>query len=476
MIKVNLLQKQEQNALQLQKTVQAASVLQMDIQELHTWLLRQAEENPLFDLDMIEKQIAKLRGNQTDAKREEGKTEEADWERIQADWEDRRFYQQNDENDGMDAWDISADENSLSEYLRSQVLLDLKNEKDRYCMEYLIESLDEKGYLTEPADELARIIGVSEEEILGYIRLLQSLEPAGVGAGDLRECLCLQLARMQEKGKIPEEESELAQSLVTHDLERLSRQHFSQIAKARAKDSEEIKGAYQLLQSLNPIPGNSFAKRSEMRYLRADVAVVRFAGRLEVVVNDQELPRIMLHPEYRRMMQQENDPEICAYFGEKLKQLEWVRECVSKRSETLRRLAEEIVMRQRIFFENSGGGRSPLSLRDLADALSLDESTVSRAMRNKFLQCTRGVYPMSYFLMRKLPEADTGTFCGTEQIKNRIQGLIASENSIKPLSDQRLSEYLQTEGIRISRRTVTKYRMELGIPDAAGRKQRSEGT
>ena len=475
MLEANQRQEQEQRQQLSQRMIQSAEILQMDTQELEQYIAAQAAENPMIDLDEMEKgetasRAAEEKGSMTERERELLR-KKLEW-LNRCDEQNRVYYaEEAEEAEQREPWNVSLEENSLKDYLMSQLILKIRTDREREIMEFLVDSLDRRGYLTDSAEALAETLGMKRQELFSYIGLLRSLEPAGVGAGSLSECLILQLRRFAENGTISDADCSRLCKLADTQLEALSRQHFEQAAEALGESREQIMADYRILQRLNPIPGNAFSSREEMRYVKPDAAVVKFEGYFEVLINDLYLPRVSVNAYYLKLLQEDRSKEVQAYLGEKYRQLEWIRRCIQERSDTLLRVTREIVRQQAAFFEHPDGKRLPMSLRDVAEALGLHESTVSRTVKNKFLQCARGVYPMNYFFVRKASNFDDGAGITPEQFRSAIRKLIREENPAKPLSDQRIADRLELDGMPLSRRTVAKYRAEMLIPDASGRRQ-----
>lgn len=474
MMEILMNQREEQRQQLSQKMIQSAEILQMDGQELEHYIMEQAAENPMYDLDQLEKHAAREAENVA-----EGTDREREVLRRKLEWlgrsdeQNRVYYTEEAEEDGKrEAWNVSEEENSLSDYLMSQLTLSLKTPKERSCMEFLVESLDGRGYLSETPESVGAALGISEAEAARCISLLQSAEPAGVGAANLGECLALQVQRLLEAGLLPEEDAALLAEMAKLHLDALSKQHFDRVAAKLSVGRDEVLRLYGILRGLNPIPGNAFGSRKDMRYIRPDVTVVKFDGYFEVLSDTAYLPRVSVNAYYRKVLETEPTEEVRQYLGEKLRQLEWVRHCIAERSDTLQRVAREIVARQQAFFERPDGQRTALGLREVAEALGVHESTVSRAVKNKFLQCQRGVYPLNYFFVRGAADAEDGQRVTPEVLKQRLVALIRAEDKKKPLSDQKLSERMCEEGYPLSRRTVAKYRAELLIPDASARRER----
>ena len=303
-----------------------------------------------------------------------------------------------------------------------------------------------------------------------YIKILQSVEPAGVGAQNAGQCLMIQLERMRDGGLIEEELFGQVSKLVEQHLEDLGKHRFVQVAEQMGITVEQVDLCFRMIQKLNPIPGNSFSSREKLRYIKPDVTVVKFEDYFEILVNDLNTPRTTFNRYYLRMMNQDSSREVQEYIKNKYHQAQWMQHCVEERGNTLRKVTREIVAIQHEFFENPNGKRVPMNLLTIADRLEIHESTVSRAIRNKFLQCSRGVFPINYFFVKGVAGASESPVT-PEDVKQKIMEVIEQENKRKPLSDQKISDQLKAAGIEISRRTIAKYRGELMIADASGRKE-----
>lgn len=474
MFEMEYRQTQEQKMILSQKMIQSAEILQMDVQELVTYVQQQALENPLIDMDEMEKGISGSMYGDGEA----GQAEKDEFRRKlewlnRMDEQNRIYYSEEyEEAQNREPWNVSGEENSLEDYVLSQLLMQLRTEKDYECMEFLVYSLDSRGYLTDDAGELKARLGIDDEEMERYLRLLKSAEPAGVGAGTLEECLQIQLARLAEAGCLAPQDYEELMALTGHYMEELGKRHFDRIAEQMEISVEDVIRYYEVVRKLNPIPGNSFSSREEMRYVKPDVTVVKFEDYFEVLVNDTNIPHISVNRQYLNMMNEDSTGEVQEYIQNKYRQVQWIQHCIEERNGTLRRVAREMVSVQHAFFEKPDGKRVPMSLRDIAERLDIHESTVSRAVKNKFLQCAWGIYPMNYFFVKKVAADSVGEGMTPEYVRNQIQEIIGAEDRKKPLSDQKICERLKTMGIEVSRRTVAKYRGEMMIPDTTGRKNR----
>ena len=478
----------EQKQIISQQMIQTLKVLEMNVTELEAYLTRLSAENPVVELEPSEyrketEDLALARQAEFERKLE--------W-LSSADRQNRTYYADDAPDQGLNAvQDPASSGETLAEQLHTQLLLKEYTARDFRILDFMARSLDSRGYFTEPLAIVTEHFSVTEDEAESLLRKLQELEPAGVGARDLKECLLLQLRRhsgdlifhfskdgtssaltaeeLLESAKM----TELAEQLVLHHLEDIARNHIDLIARKRGTTVPAVEAACSLIRRLNPKPGNAFSDGRALPYVRPDVIVIRRedAPDFDVLVNDYQCPRLSVNSFYEALAQETDDPEAKKYLREKLAQIAQAKADLANRSSTLSRVAGLLVRLQSSFFLRGPGFRSPMVLSDLAGPLSLHESTVSRALKDKYLQCSWGVFPMNYFLnaaaVRKSAEED-GT--GTDQVYRALQEVIDAEDKRKPLSDEKICAALAERGIQIARRTVNKYRKELGIPDKSGRK------
>ena len=351
---------------------------------------------------------------------------------------------------------------TLREYLLFQINTQDIPEGHKTVLRFLAESTAESGYLEKDAIEMMvekyPMKARTAERILVEF---QSLDPAGVGARDLKECLLIQLRR---KGA-----SALAMRIAEEYLEDVAKNHLQQIAKKEKVTMAEVLEALKELRGCQPKPGSGFAGEEETAFIIPDVLVEEKDGAWAVTVNGSVIPHLNISHSYVKVLRSGADAQTEEYISEKLKQAEWVLQCISRRENTLQQVSECIVRRQRNFFAEPHGQLVPLRLTDVAEELGLHESTVSRAVKEKYLQCSRGVFLLSSFFSNGIAAAEGEI--SAESIRNRLKDIIEAEDKRKPLSDRELTEKLMSEGIQISRRTVAKYREGMGILGASGRKE-----
>ena len=442
--------------------MQSMEILQMGSQELLEYIQDQVQENPV--LEMEEKY-----GKGDDTAVLQRKLE---WLES-TDAQNRYYHQQDTEDDEKDPISnygtVDEREENLYLYVLSQLeVMDLEPEL-LPVGRFLVESLNQNGWLDESVEDLAEELGKPVEEVEKALAAVQSLEPAGVGARNLSECLVLQLQRRHE-------DSGLAIRIARDFLDPLSKSRYGLIAKSLGVCQEEVRTACDLIRTLNPRPGGGFAARENLVYINPDLFVVNFPDHFELLTNDYFFPNLNISGYYCRMLKSTEDNEVKDYLMGKVRQAKWVVHSIEQRRSTLLRCAECILEFQEEFFRRGPGHLKPMCLADIAQKVGVHESTVSRTVRDKYLQCASGVYPLSYFFSRSLgaPAARPGTeenASSPDFAKALLKRLIGGEDKRKPLSDQKLCELMSQEGCALSRRTVAKYRDELGIPSTTGRKQ-----
>lgn len=423
--------------------LQSMEVLQMTSQELLAYIGRMTEENPLLDQsDPPEAAYEELR-------------RQALW--IDGGLGNRATFTHEDA--AMEAGREDRALESLAAFLRDQIhRLRLSRPLTALC-EYLAELVDEDGYLNqEDLDDLASM-KIPQALVDQALDTLQSLDPPGVGARSLSECLLLQLSR--RGGADP-----LAMEIAARFLPELGRKHYAAIAQKLGAGVEAVRAAETIISALEPHPGRAFQSAEPAAYVRPDVFVAEIEGEWRVILNEYYLPRVSVNDYYLRLLKSSDEKETRDYLRQKLQQAKWLLSSLERRGGTLRRCAEAVLEAQRPFFSGKTGELSPMSLSALAEELELHPSTVSRAVRGKYLQCRQGTFPLRYFF--SLP---VGGGISRQAAKQALLALIREENPRRPYSDQDLCRLLSERGIPLARRTVTKYRLELGLGSSAARRK-----
>ena len=444
-----------------QRMIQSAEILQMTSQELNTYINELALENPVIDI--VEPPTAQ---------EQRESIEQQEWLNSFNE-ENYYLYQRQNNDDDYDfksSWNINTDDGeTLQDYLWSQLITENFTDQETEIIKFMLECLDNKGYLEESIETIASYFGTDTELVEDLLSDLQALDPSGVCARSLEECLKLQLERRNMLTPVLE-------SIIDNCLEMVARNQIPAIARKLRLSPAETAGYCQIIKSLNPKPGVSFSSRDQLRYIIPDVTIVKFKDHFDILLNESMYPTIELNSYYRQMTQNPESSELKEYLGNKIRQAEWVKQCVTQRGKTLMQVSRAILEHQEEFFTFGPAHLSPLRLADIAQELDIHESTVSRAVSKKYLQCSWGVYPMNYFFSRSVAvQESSGNENGAQSvtaadIKRVLREIIEEENKKKPYSDRLLGEKLAERGISISRRTVAKYREEEGIADASGRK------
>ena len=357
---------------------------------------------------------------------------------------------------------------TLREHLLTQVGLQRCSWREQALIRILIEALDERGYLTSGLEEILAALPADEAvtlpEIEAALAQLQELDPLGVGARTLNECLLLQLKELIDPA------ADLARSLVTDYLPALAQRDFVLLRRKTGADDNALRDAQALIRSLNPHPGHSFLDDASP-YIIPDVLVRKTpkakVDRWMATTNPDALPRLKINRLYAGLLRQAS----CGHSGltGQLQEARWLIKNIQQRFETIERVAQAIVDEQAAFFEKGELAMRPLVLREIADQLGLHESTISRVTSQKFMATPRGVFEFKYFFGSHVGTDDGGAASATA-IKARIRQLIGGENPKKPLSDQQICDQFSAEGIVVARRTIAKYREAMGLPTASLRK------
>ena len=367
------------------------------------------------------------------------------------------------DDDDNDYQDVQAATTSLREHLSWQLGLMSIPERDRTLVQCLIDALDDDGYLTlsleDLADSLPAELEIEPEELQIALNHLQCFDPTGVGARNAQECLALQL------GALPADETQvLALRIVRKHLDLLAGRDFARLKKLTDCDDEQLRQAQFLIRSLTPRPGAKYAAL-DARYITPDVVVRKLRGQWIVNINSDAFPRLRINNLYAQILTRQRGSGLAG----QLQEARWLIKNVQQRFDTILRVAQAIVDRQRQFFDHGEVAMRPLVLREIADILGLHESTVSRVTTQKYMATPRGIFELKYFFGSHVA-TEAGGACSATAIRALIKQLVGAEDQKKPLSDSQLSEILGQQGIVVARRTIAKYREALSIPPVKLRK------
>lgn len=369
------------------------------------------------------------------------------------------------DDDETDFQELHAAHGSLVEHLAQQVALMPLTDRDRALVRLVIESLDEDGYLTLEPDELFALLpedmGFEPEEIMIALHHVQHLDPTGVGARNLGECLALQLRTLPD-----EPIRALALHLVDGHLNLLGDRNYAALRKVLGCEDDQLRAVQALIRSLNPRPGARYSGAAT-RYVTPDVVVRKLRGQWIASLNQDAIPRLRINALYAQILQQNRGQN--GDLGGQLQEARWMIKNVQQRFDTILRVSQAIVDQQRQFFDHGEVAMRPLTLREIADELGLHESTISRVTTQKYMSTPRGVFELKYFFGSHVA-TDTGGAASSTAIRALIRQLVDAENRKKPLSDSKIAELLGQQGIVVARRTIAKYRESLGIPAVSQRK------
>lgn len=479
-LKQYLAQKLEQRLSPQQ--IQLMKLLQVPTMELDQRIKQEIEENPALEEGKDEPEEDY---NEEDDYNEETSDNEDEFDLsdyFDDDTPDYKTQTSNSSKDDEERVIPLSGEQSFQERLTEQLhLLDL-DDTQFLIADTIIGNLDESGYLNREVEALvddlafsANII-VSEKQIEEVLWLVQELDPAGVGARDLRECLLLQIDRKQE-GNIT---LFTARKILEDHFEEFTKKHYDKIQKKLEIEDADLKDAIDEIIRLNPKPGGSMKEASKsMQQIIPDFMIIEFEGRLELTINGRNSPELKISREYERMLRSysegaktsKSDKEAVSFVRQKLENAKWFIDAIKQRQNTLLLTMEAIMTYQREYFlTGDETNLRPMILKDIADMVGLDISTISRVANSKYVQTGYGIFPLKYFFSESL-STDSGEEVSTREVKKILSEAIEGESKRKPLTDDRLALLLKEKGYNIARRTVAKYREQLNIPVARLRKE-----
>jgi len=437
---------------------QAIAILQLSAMELSEVIAEEILENPVLE-------IADKEGDEPDHEEQAKENEPLD---DYFNWAD--YF-----NEGIDrkSEHVVADDNqpfevfiknnvSLHEHLELQLHLAVRDEITKAVGHYLIGCIDDNGYLCCTLEEAASTYGVTEQVAMEVLKLIQTFDPLGVGARDLRECLGIQL---EQKGI----RNQFVEVIIAEYLPDVAAGRYKIIGENLGCTVHMVQEAVDIIRTLDPKPGRGFGKE-QSTYITPDITVERVNGKYIIIVNDTNTPRLTINPYYRRVAM-DGDTESKKFIEGRLNSALWLMKSIEQRRRTLYNVMEAIISLQQDFFDHGLKFLHPLIMKQVAEQVSVHESTVSRAIANKYVDTPHGLVSMRSFFSTAVHNSTGGQDVSATKVKQKIKELITGEESVSPLSDQGLADVLCQHGIKISRRTVAKYREELGIMSSAKRKR-----
>lgn len=456
----SLTMSQEQKLVMTQQMQQSIKLLQMSTCDLREYIENEYAENPVLDASF------------NDMSQGEGK------EQDRIDYKEFIKYLEFDNYGSQSYGDYSeekvspfnfiSDEKSLKEYLKDQIRELYLTKRERVLTEYMIESLNAKGYLDISIEEIAKELFEDIEEVEIALKIVQGLEPLGIGARSLTECLLIQLRKKRELNDITE-------AMVTNHLEDIADNKYQYIAKKLKINIKEAQSYGDLIKKLEPKPSRGFYTGEEVKFVIPDAEIRKIDGEYFIIMDNKVIPKLSINPIYTEILNN-NDADAKEYIKEKMGKAMFLIKSIEQRKSTLYKVLEKILKFQRGYFEHGKKHLKPMTLKQVAEAIDMHESTVSRAIREKYILTSFGTIKIKDLFVSGLSQTTSNSNTDEEDvtvsnIKRAIEEIINKEAKIKPLSDQNIADMLNERDIKISRRTVAKYREEIGIKSSSKRKR-----
>ncbi|MDP8246860.1 MAG: RNA polymerase factor sigma-54 [Candidatus Tritonobacter lacicola] len=468
-LKFEQILKQTQTLVLSPQMQQAIKMLQMPLMDLRMLVSQEMAANPILEETMATESAGET-GDGDEAPDKDFDEEFAHLSELDDEWREyfrqsgsfRKYTREDEEKRRFMETMITRPE-SLQDHLLAQLSITATGEQEKMIGEIIIGNIDDNGYLRSTVEELAGMAGCPESEVQVVLEKVQSFHPVGVGARDLRECLLIQLMRLGKQGSLPH-------IIVRDFLDELARKKYPRISHALKRPLSQVQQAAHFIASLEPKPGRLFGGDPSF-YISPDIFLEKTDDGYDVILNDERVPHLRISSFYRGLMAAGRlDPGTKKYIQDKVRGGKWFIKNIALRQKTIYRIAEKIVQEQRDFLDDGISRLRPLTLGDIASSLNISESTVSRAIANKYIQTPQGLLELKFFFSSGLM-TDEGEAVSSRNLKNAIARLIEKEDHRKPLSDQGIVDILARKGIRLARRTVAKYRNNLKILPSNLRKQ-----
>ena len=440
---------------------QSLLILQAPLLELRNLVQQEMETNPV--LEDLPNEPSPDEPNRAEPSADDNFKEEFDkLARLDEEWRDYMAQSSSYSGRSQEAkdkrqffFDSIATEETLQQHLMGQLNQTALAANDRKAAEIIVGNIDDNGFLQSTPEEMSLTSGIPKEDFEKMLALIQSFYPPGVGARDLRECLLIQL---QRDGK----QNSLEYKILSEHMEDLGKRRFPEIARRMGIGVEQVQKGANNIARLNPRPGQAFSAAPQ-NYVLPDVTVEKVNGDYQIILNNEQIPHLRISNTYKDIIAQDNNgSEVKDYVRDKIRSGKFLIRSIHQRQQTISNIAHQIVSRQRDFFEHGTSQLKPMTMGEIAEAVGVHETTVSRAVSGKYMATPQGVFEMKYFFTPGYQTA-TGESMSNTSVKEAILDLVKHEDGNAPLSDQEIVEILSERGIPIARRTVAKYRTELNI-------------
>lgn len=465
---MNISQRLTQTLKQSPQQVLLSSLLQLPMLSLEQKIRLELETNPLLEEDTsLEEELEtepseepKLEQVEPDKSQEEDseaneEVKEIEWDEILND-EDSFEYKIPRDNSAEIFERPEAYKSTLPETLLNQLNMIKLTEKEYMIGEYIIWNINDDGYLATPVYNIAENLGVTTEEVERVLDIIHYFEPVGIAARDLRECLIIQM-------KDKENSNPVAIEILTDHFDDFKNKRYEKICKKMDITLEELKDIIDEIRKLNPKPGEGYINYKE-NYVVPDLVVEKVDGEFRVELYDWNIPHLRINNSYKKLLldKRKTSKETKEYIKQRLESARWLINSIHQRRITIKKVMEAIIDKQREFFDKGKSYIKPMILKDIADEIGMDISTVSRVTNGKYVQTDYGVFELKYFFSERIHGEDGDV--SNKKIREKIRKIIENEDPKKPLNDQKIAEILKKEGFRVARRTVAKYREQMKLP------------
>ncbi|MDO5039676.1 RNA polymerase factor sigma-54 [Clostridium sp.] len=448
---------QEQRLVMTQEMQMSIKMLQMSVNDLREYIDKEFEENPILDIKDTSQEKSSIS--------EEKFMDKYDYKEMIKYFEFDNYGAQsygNYDNDELSPFNFISEKKSLKEYLHEQLMEVYIDEYTLEIGDYIIENLDHRGYLECDLKQICNELKISEEKGEEVLKIVQDLEPYGIGARNIKECLLIQLNKLAL-------DDDIIVKMVEENLEDIAENRYGVIAKKLNISPREAQRYGDIIKRLEPKPSRGFYTGEEVKFIIPDAAIRELDGEFIIIMNDSVVPKLSINKTYKDVLT--NNDEIASnYVKDRLNKALFLIKSIEQRRSTLYRVLEIIIIKQREYFEKGYNFLKPMTLKEIAEELQVHESTISRAVKDKYVLTDRGTVRIKDLFttsISSLNSEDTGVI----KIKNKIKEIIESEDKKKPYSDQNISDKLKENGMNISRRTVAKYREEMQIRSSSKRKR-----
>ena len=444
-----------------------SSLLQLPVLNLEQRIRMEVEINPLLELDMeeeMEQEMEEMDQNlELKEEKDEDEDEQIEAEKDEIDWDEILNDEDNyeiripKEKDAEVFERPEVSKETLTDHLLSQLNMSELSEKDIIIGEHLIWNIDSGGYLASDVETISENLEADADDVERVLAIIQQFDPPGIGARNLQECLLIQLLEQKPI-------NELAINIIRDHFDDFKNKRFERLAKDLDITLDDIRDIMDLIVKLNPKPGEGYVS-FENNYIVPDLEVRHEDGEYKIFMNDWNVPQLRINNEYRKMMldRKKTSKETRDFIRQRLESARWLINSIHQRRATILRAMEAIIDKQRDFFDKGPEHLKPMILKDIAEEIYMDISTISRVTNGKYVQTEWGIFELKYFFSEKI-KADEGEDVSNKKIKAIIKEIIDSEPPKKPFNDQKLSTMLKEKGYNVARRTVAKYREQMSIP------------